>query len=98
MLHHAKPVSEEQPDGYEAPSELVLAWHLGEYHLLRNGGLLDQPALHFKVSYAAYVWSVLKDISAKDFKITSLNDDPGKLAMVLKLQELKVRLEREGRL
>ena len=52
VLHHAKPVSEEQPDGYEAPSELVLAWHLGEYHLLRNGGLLDQPALHFKVSYA----------------------------------------------
>ena len=28
----------------------------------------------------------------RDFKITSLNDDPGKLAMVLKLQELKVRL------
>lgn len=98
MLHHAKPVSEEQPDGYEAPSELVLAWHIGETHLLRSGGLLDQPALHFKVNYAAYVWGVLREIGGKDFKITSLNDDPSKLAMVMKLQELKARLEREGRL
>lgn len=98
MLHHAKPLSEEQHDGYDAPGELVLAWHVGETHLLRSGGLLDQPALHFKVSYAAYVWNLLKEISTKDFKISSLGDDPAKLAMVMKIQDLKVRLQAEGRL
>lgn len=98
MLHHAKPISEEQHDGYDAPTELVLAWHIGETHLLRTGGLLDQPALHFRVSYAAYVWNLLKEISSKDFKITSLNDDPTKMALVMKMQEMKARFQREGRL
>lgn len=71
---------------------------MGENKLLRAGGLLDQPALHFKVSYANYVWDLLKDISKKDFNITSLGDNESKLAMVMKLQELKERLRREGRL
>lgn len=98
MLFHAKPQSEEQPDGYDAPTELVLAWHMGDNRMLRSGGLLDQPALHFKANYANYVWELLKELSKKDFQISSLADDASKMAMVLKLQEMKERLRREGRL
>ena len=71
---------------------MILAWHLGENRLLKAGGLLDQPAMHFRVSRAAYVWDLLKEISKKDFKPSDLGNEPAKLNMVMKLQEMRAKV------
>lgn len=93
VAYHVRPLTADDPFGYDAPPELVLAWHIGEARLLRYGGLMDQPAMYFKVARAAYLWDVLREISKDGFKVSDLKDDVAKFETALELQRLRQQLQ-----
>jgi hypothetical protein len=62
------------PNDYPAPEALVLAFQMGDHHLITHGGVRDQPAGELAAAREArYIWDILdaerdrpKDMSAAD--------------------------------
>lgn len=67
----------------------MLSWEIGEHHLPRAGGVLDQTAAYKFALHANAVWLTLKEISSKKFKLTDLADNPVRMRFAEELIKLR---------